>query len=381
MIYVHIPFCRSLCTYCGFYSEVAAKCRKAEDAGRQEELFGRFADALEAEVRMRGQEITDEKNTLYIGGGTPSVLPLSVYERLLSALRESGHGGPFEEFTFEVNPEDIVEKGEDYVRGLMGLGVNRISMGVQSFDDGILKFMNRRHNAAVAREAYAILENAGIGNISIDLIFGLPQLSDAQWADTLTDALAISPSGRLPQHISAYQLSVEPGSMLDRLVGKGRFEEASEELCQRQYRILCEALSAAGYRHYEISNFAQPGYAAVHNSAYWTHIPYVGFGPGAHSFVGSERQWNLPDLKAYIADPGSVREYETLDDEQLALEKIMLALRTSDGIEASFLEEHCDRGALARAMEIGALVGSGDGRIRIPESRFFVSDGIIADIV
>ena len=381
MIYVHIPFCRSLCTYCGFYSEVAAKCRKAEDAGRQEELFGRFADALVAEVRMRGQEITDNRNTLYIGGGTPSVLPLCVYERLLSALRESGHGGPFEEFTFEVNPEDIVEKGEDYVRGLMELGVNRISMGVQSFDDGILKFMNRRHNAAVAREAYAILENAGIGNISIDLIFGLPQLSDAQWSDTLTDALAISPSGRLPQHISAYQLSVEPGSMLDRLVGKGRFEEASEELCQRQYRMLCEALSAAGYRHYEISNFAQPGYAAVHNSAYWRHIPYVGFGPGAHSFVGSERQWNLPDLKAYIADPGSVREYETLDDEQLALEKIMLALRTSDGIEASFLEEHCDRGALARAMEIGALVGSGDCRIRIPESRFFVSDGIIADIV
>ncbi|MBQ2111922.1 MAG: radical SAM family heme chaperone HemW [Bacteroidales bacterium] len=381
MIYVHIPFCRSLCTYCGFYSEVAAKCRKAEDAGRQEELFGRFADALEAEVRMRGQEITDEKNTLYIGGGTPSVLPLSVYERLLSALRESGHGGPFEEFTFEVNPEDIVEKGEDYVRGLMGLGVNRISMGVQSFDDGILKFMNRRHNAAVAREAYAILENAGIGNISIDLIFGLPQLSDAQWSDTLTDALAISPSGRLPQHISAYQLSVEPGSMLDRLVGKGRFEEASEELCQRQYRMLCEALSAAGYSHYEISNFAQPGYAAVHNSAYWRHIPYVGLGPGAHSFVGSERQWNLPDLKAYIVNPGSVREYETLDDEQLALEKIMLALRTSDGIEASFLEEHCDRGALARAMEIGALVRSDDCRIRIPESRFFVSDGIIADIV
>lgn len=381
MIYVHIPFCRSLCTYCGFYSEVAAKCRKAEDAGRQEELFGRFADALEAEVRMRGQEITDEKNTLYIGGGTPSVLPLSVYERLLSALRESGHGGPFEEFTFEVNPEDIVEKGEDYVRGLMGLGVNRISMGVQSFDDGILKFMNRRHNAAVAREAYAILENAGIGNISIDLIFGLPQQSDAQWSDTLTDALAISPSGRLPQHISAYQLSVEPGSMLDRLVGKGRFEEASEELCQRQYRMLCEALSAAGYSHYEISNFAQPGYAAVHNSAYWRHIPYVGLGPGAHSFVGSERQWNLPDLKAYIVNPGSVREYETLDDEQLALEKIMLALRTSDGIEASFLEEHCDRGALARAMEIGALVRSDDCRIRIPESRFFVSDGIIADIV
>ena len=435
MIYVHIPFCRSFCTYCDFYSEVAAKCRGAENERKQEELFGQYADALVAEVKARGQEITDDANTLYIGGGTPSVLPLYVFERLLEALRECGHGGPYDEFTVEVNPEDIVDKGEDYVRGLLDLGVNRISMGVQSFDDGILKFMNRRHSAAVAREAYAILENAGVRNISVDLIFGLPQLSDNQWKDTLKYVLEISPSGRRPQHISAYQLSVEPGSMLARLVEKGRFEEASDELCERQYSMLCEALLRAGYHHYEISNFAQPGYEAVHNSAYWKHIPYVGFGPGAHSFgdgsrcqmyesgifppsrecvkqpsglleraaCGSRegrgpldrvggghcntltrrlvRQWNLPDLQAYIADPLSVQEYEELDDEQLILEKIMLALRTSEGINATFLEEYCDPQALARAIEGGSLVRLAGGRIRIPESRFFVSDSIIADIV
>ena len=435
MIYVHIPFCRSFCTYCDFYSEVAAKCRGAQDVRKQEELFSQFADALVAEVRMRGQEITDDTNTLYIGGGTPSVLPLCVFERLLEALREVGHGGPYDEFTVEVNPEDIVDKGEDYVKGLMALGVNRISMGVQSFDDEILKFMNRRHTAAVARNAYAILENAGVRNISVDLIFGLPQLSDDQWSDTLKKVLEISPSGRLPQHISAYQLSVEPGSMLARMVEKGRFEEASEELCEHQYSMLCEALAAAGYHHYEISNFAQTGFEAVHNSAYWKHIPYVGLGPGAHSFgdgsrcqmygsgifppsrecvkqpsglleraaCGSRegrgpldrvggghcntlarrlvRQWNRPDLKAYIADPVSVQENEILDEEQLTLEKIMLALRTSDGIEASFLEGHCDRVALARALECGSLVRIAGGRIRIPETRFFVSDSIIADIV
>ena len=435
MIYVHIPFCRSFCTYCDFYSEVAAKCRGVQDVRKQEELFSQFADALVAEVRMRGQEITDDTNTLYIGGGTPSVLPLCVFERLLEALREVGHGGPYDEFTVEVNPEDIVDKGEDYVKGLLATGVNRISMGVQSFDGGILKFMNRRHSASMAREAYAILENAGVRNISVDLIFGLPQLTDDQWSDTLKKVLEISPSGRLPQHISAYQLSVEPGSMLARMVEKGRFEEASEELCEHQYSMLCEALAAAGYHHYEISNFAQTGFEAVHNSAYWKHIPYVGLGPGAHSFgdgsrcqmygsgifppsrecvkqpsglleraaCGSRegrgpldrvggghcntlarrlvRQWNRPDLKAYIADPVSVQENEILDEEQLTLEKIMLALRTSDGIEASFLEGHCDRVALARALECGSLVRIAGGRIRIPETRFFVSDSIIADIV
>ncbi len=394
MIYVHIPFCRSFCTYCDFYSEVAAKCRKAEDAAGQDKMFARFGEALVSEVRFRADEISDVTNTLYIGGGTPSVLPLSVFERLLSALRDVGHGGPYDEFTVEVNPEDMVEKGESYVEGLLKLGVNRISMGVQSFDDDVLRFMNRRHDSATARKAYGILENAGVRNISIDLIFGLPQLSDTQWSDTLKKALDISGKGILPEHISSYQLSVEEGSMLARLVERGIWNEASEELCARQYSMLCETLAASGYNHYEISNFAQPGFEALHNSAYWKHVPYVGFGPGAHSFLmsglpgqsadvdgGFIRQWNKPDLQAYMAAPSAVQEYETLSGDQLVLEHIMLALRTAAGLPAAYLEAHCDPRALSRALAAGYLVPAHASRFRIPESRFFISDSIISELV
>ncbi len=411
MIYVHVPFCRSFCTYCDFYSEVAAKCRGAEDEDRQNGTFLRFSEALVSEVQLRADEITDDVNTLYIGGGTPSVLPLSVFERLLKALREAGHGGSFDEFTVEVNPEDIVEKGEAYVEGLLKLGVNRISMGVQSFDDSVLRFMNRRHDALAARKAYGILENAGVGNISIDLIFGLPQLSDGQWSDTLKKALEISPGGNLPKHISSYQLSVEEGSMLARMVERGLWSEASEELCSRQYDMLCETLSEVGYNHYEISNFALPGFEAVHNSAYWSHVPYVGLGPGAHSYLslsdtsgphgsgielpagcdrassGFIRRWNRPDLQAYLTDPSSIVEHESLTPDQLVLERIMLALRTSRGISADFLRVHCDPHALDNAIASGNLVPvihphfAPEMHYRIPESRFFISDSIISELV
>ncbi len=386
MVYVHVPFCRSFCTYCDFYSEVAAKCRKAEDAAGQDKLFSSFADALVSETRLRGHEITDGTNTLYIGGGTPSVLPLSVFGRLLDALGEVGHGGPYDEFTVEVNPEDIAERGEAYVEGLLKLGVNRVSMGVQSFDDGILKFMNRRHDAATARKAYAVLEAAGVSNISIDLIFGLPQLSDSQWYETLEQALSISPSGTLPRHISSYQLSVEEGSMLARLVDRGLWSEASEELCSRQYDILCETLRRAGYNHYEISNFALPGHEALHNSAYWKHVPYVGLGPGAHSFLATGdasfvRSWNKPDLQAYLADPSGIREYETLAPDQLVIEHIMLGLRTAQGLPESYLRTHCNPLALRHALDNGLLVPTLARNLRIPESRFFISDSIISDLV
>ena len=384
MIYVHVPFCRSFCTYCDFYSEVAHKCRKAEEEIRQETLFGDFAKALTVEVSLRAEEITDDVNTLYIGGGTPSVLPLSAFRDLLSALQDTGHGGPYDEFTIEVNPEDIVDKGPAYVEGLLEMGVNRISMGVQSFDDSVLKFMNRRHDSAVARKAYGILEDAGVSNISIDLIFGLPQLSSVAWSETLDKALHISPRGNLPQHISSYQLSVEPGSMLARLVEKGAWSEASEELCQEQYSALCSVLASAGYHHYEISNFAQPGFEARHNSAYWRHVPYVGLGPGAHSFLPSVRKWNRPDLQSYLAaaqggDFTSVQERETLDADQLTLERIMLGLRTSNGLPESYLRANCAPSALSRALAAGHLVSIGPN-LRIPESNFFISDSIIASL-
>lgn len=407
MIYVHVPFCRSFCTYCDFYSEVAPKCRQAEDAVSQNALFERYAEALAVEIRTRKEEIQSAcaasgVKTLYIGGGTPSVLPLGVFEKMLEALKEVGVPGEFTEFTVEVNPEDIVEKGAAYVEGLLGLGVNRISMGVQSFDDGILKWMNRRHDSATAVKAYQILEDAGVRNISIDLIFGLPQLSDDLWRETLEKALAISSCGVLPQHISSYQLSVEPGSMLAKLVERSKWSEASDELCQRQYDMLCETLAAAGYHHYEISNFGQPGFEAVHNSAYWKHVPYIGLGPGAHSFVGAascrsipasgpysenyERKWNEGNLNEYLkagesGDFTAVSGGETLDQEQLMMEKIMLGLRTSAGLQESVLRECCDTASLDRALAAGDLVHLPDGAVRIPESRFFVSDNIISSII
>ena len=387
MIYIHIPYCRSFCTYCDFYSEVASRCS----------TFGGYAEALSAEIAARSEEIRKNVNdpsgidTLYIGGGTPSVLPLHVFESVLDSLSRAGCTSCFKEFTVEVNPEDIVEKGHSYVEGLLRLGVNRISMGVQSFDDTILKWMNRRHDSARAVQAYSILEECGLDNISIDLIFGLPQLSSEDWEKGLDKALDISRTGRIPRHISAYQLSVEDGSALASLVAKGKWKEASDEVCARQYESLCTVLRDAGYHHYEISNFAQPGCEAVHNSAYWKHKPYVGLGPGAHSCLfeqgkGYVRQWNEADLGAYVnaGEKGNfeaVRSCEVLTAEQVVLEKVMLGLRTSEGLAEAFLVEHCDGTALSEALHSGNLYLLPDGHVRIPENRFFVSDNIISSLV
>lgn len=397
MIYVHVPFCRSFCTYCGFYSEAAPKCRGTEDILNQENRFEEYVSALEAEIRTRQNDIqrvfaSSGVNTLYIGGGTPSVLPLQMFGRLIAALKEAGHECRFEEFTVEVNPEDVVEKGLEYVKGLVALGVNRVSMGIQSFDDGILKWMNRRHSADQAVQAYRILEEAGVDNISIDLIFGLSQMSEAQWRETLDKALNISSQGLLPKHISAYQLSVEPDSMLEKLIAKGRWSEASDDVCERQYGILCEVLAEAGYNHYEISNFAQPSFEAVHNSAYWRHVPYIGLGPGAHSCLEGcapmalRRQWNKADLKAYMEAAGcgdfsAVQECEALDAEQIVLERIMLGLRTAAGVPGVYLREHCQKAELEDAFRCLNLATLENGNVRIPENRFFVSDNIIAGIV
>lgn len=380
MIYIHIPFCRSFCTYCDFYSEIASRCCKDEQT-----RFDSFASALSAEIASYAGASAGDVNTLYIGGGTPSVLPLSVFGRIVKALEDNGFGGPYDEFTVEVNPDDIVEKGEAYVEGLLRLGVNRISMGVQSFDDEILRWMNRRHDSAVAREAYAILERAGVPDTSVDLIFGLSQLSDDQWRSTLRSALAISPSGKFPSHISSYQLSVEPGSALASLVDRGVWTEASDDLCSRQYDILCSELRSAGYEHYEISNFALPGHRARHNSAYWNHSHYLGLGPGAHGFLDGRRFWNNPSLESYVqaaadGDFATVRGFEDLTDEQVVLERVMLGLRTSDGVDADFLRTHCPASSVDQALAAGNLVPEGT-RLRIPESRFFISDAIISELV
>lgn len=327
-------------------------------------------------------------NTLYIGGGTPSVLPLDVLRRIVDALLSSrslrrgentvGAQSPFEEFTVEVNPEDIVEKGGEYVRGLLETGVDRVSMGIQSFDDGILRWMNRRHSAAGAVEAFRILRRCGVRNISVDLIFGLSQLADDVWEDTIERALELA-----PEHLSAYQLSIEEGSALAKLVADGRYVEASDEQCRHQYDVLCQTLRQAGYHHYEISNFAKPGFEAVHNSAYWSRVPYIGLGPGAHSLTGDIRSWNSQELPHRSPD-GSLATYsrtsETLSPEDIRVERIMLSLRTDKGLEAAELYSLTDRAVINSLLSEGALEKQG-GSIRIPESRLFTSDEIIRELI
>jgi len=410
VIYVHVPFCRTFCTYCGFYSEICTW-----ESG----IVENYAAVLCREVEVRRDEIAAHaaggRNTLYIGGGTPSVLPLSVLSQIVASINNavsdgltcdtqqtvathglvSGRGlallggmseakseechmqtaeKNWEEFTVEVNPDDIVRGGIEYAKGLKALGVTRVSMGVQSFDDMVLKWMNRRHSAAEAEHAFGLLREAGFDNISIDLIFGFGDKgADGNWEKSVSSAVAMG-----PEHISAYQLSIEPDSALEKMIASGRFEEADEELCRSQYDYLCKALGSAGYVHYEVSNFALPGREARHNSGYWDHSPYVGLGPAAHSFDGRVRSWNVSDVKQYIA--GAERGSELLDEEQMAIEDVMLGLRTAAGVEAEHLRSLADGQALQTLLSEGALVEL-EGRFRIPADRFFVSDDIIARLL
>ncbi len=339
MIYVHVPFCKSFCVYCDFYSELACSDPSSREL---------YTEGLLKEVAERKEEIlsTSEVNTLYIGGGTPSVMPLSFFE---SVLKELPLGG-FDEFTVEVNPEDIVRNGEQYASGLRNLGVNRISMGVQSLDDTLLKWMGRRHDSARARQAFGILRQAGFSNISLDVIFGIGGLDSDTLLKTLDGIIELR-----PEHISAYQLSIEEGSALARLEKDGKYVQADEDTCSEQYYLICSRLREAGYEHYEISNWALPGYRARHNSAYWDRSPYVGLGPGAHSFLrqgGSQRRsWN--NQRPHGWSSGS----ETLTPEEIREETIMLGLRRKEGVEV-------------------------DGkRLSIPENKWFIADGIIADLI
>ena len=386
MLYLHVPFCRSFCTYCGFYSEI---CRK--DGPH----FDEYAEAVIGETRTRSEEISmnaaaeNSADTIYIGGGTPSVLPLDVLERIVEAIDKACGKASFREFTFEANPEDLAGKGAEYVRALSALGVNRFSLGLQSFDDGILRWMNRRHNAERAAEACGIVRQASPkASLSIDIIFGLSQLTDSLWEDTLSKAISLH-----PEHISAYQLSVEEGSALAEMVSDGRYSEASEEQSRRQYDFLCSRLRQAGYHHYEISNFALPGHEAVHNSAYWRRVPYVGLGPGAHSFSrnpqdnSETRSWNSQELPHRLPDGRLAtysRTFETLTPEDRRVERIMLPLRTDAGIPAAELYSLAEASTVGRLVSEGALETfrhSDTDCLRIPENRYFTSDEIIRELV
>ncbi|MBP5488122.1 MAG: radical SAM family heme chaperone HemW [Bacteroidales bacterium] len=362
MIYVHVPFCKSFCRYCDFYSELT--CGKPEE-------YDAYIDEICAEARLRSGEIreSDEQlKTLYIGGGTPSVMPLRFFFDLKKALPE----GPYREFTVEVNPDDIVGRGYEFVRMLREVGVNRVSMGVQSLDDGLLRWMGRRHDSAAARAAFQILRAGGIDNISLDIIFGIKGLTDEMLSRTLDGIVEMG-----PEHISAYQLSIEEGSQLAKDISEGKYEELPDGQCAAQYKLICERLREAGYRHYEISNWARAGREAVHNSAYWRRVPYVGLGPGAHSLernVDDNAPGGLRDTRSWNSEAltGWTRSFEVLTPEEIREESIMLGLRTAGGIDAALV---------AGRKELPEGLISEDGRIRIPEDKWFVADSIIADLI
>ena len=385
MIYIHVPFCRSFCTYCDFYSEVC---------GREAVAFEQYTDDICAEIRARRDEIAAATGvrTLYIGGGTPSVLPLECLQKIVGELKlaeapvrpgrdssESGQEfGPWEEFTIEVNPEDIVERGADYVRSLLALGVNRISMGVQSLDDGMLRWMNRRHSANGAREAWRIISEAGQGkhwqlDRSVDLISGVPGMDLAMLERTVDEVLEWR-----PEHVSAYQLSVEDGSALAGMIARGQVAELPDEDCRTQYDLLCRKLAAAGYHHYEISNWALPGHEAVHNSAYWTRQPYVGLGPGAHSLEILPRQKRPKTsgpLKKNLGGPSKSAENDGAPGPELQIRK-WNSKRTT-----GWAEEGREVLSPEEIREETVMLLARTDRGPFPESDWFVADDLIADLL
>lgn len=316
MIYLHIPFCHRKCTYCAFYSVVAAGDRQA------------YVDALCKELVMRRHEAGHPVRTVYFGGGTPSVLSVGQLGQIVDALAAHYDIGAVEEATLEANPEDLTP---EYLHALAALGFfNRISIGVQSFSDSDLKMLNRRHSALQAVEAVHNAFDAGFNNISIDLIYGLPHSDTEQWRENLRQVEQLPVS-----HLSAYALTIEPGTILAKQVVSGRIVTVGEEEVLRQYGALCMWAGEHRFEQYEISNFCRPGCKARHNSRYWDRTPYLGVGAAAHSFDGEYRRWNVADVKQYVDSVAA--GHIAHEEEQLGLkdahnEYLMTALRTVEGI-------------------------------------------------
>lgn len=370
-LYLHIPFCRTRCIYCDFYSTVG------------EEGQTRYVEALLSEWRLRRGELRGESvDTIYIGGGTPSQLSPRLLERLFEGLSADIDMGHCREITFEANPDDVTPA---YAAVLEVLPVDRVSMGVQSFSDENLRFLRRRHTAAQALDAVTHLWRAGFSRISIDLIYGLPGQTPASLIHDLQQAVALD----LP-HISAYNLIYEEGTPLDRMRNCGLVQECDESLSLQLFETTVDVLAAAGYEHYEISNFARPGEFARHNTAYWQGIPYLGLGPSAHSYDGVCRRSNPPDLRHYIAsvEQGkTIFDTEFLDADTRYNDRVITSLRTMwgldlDAVAADFGEErrrYCLRMA-RRYIENGLLDVSG-GRLKLTRRGVFVSDGVMADLL
>lgn len=378
-LYIHIPFCASRCIYCGFYSTTAVASQD------------RYTDALCREMQMQKDYLLKaldatphmELSTVYLGGGTPSQLSGENLEKLFDTIYNKVYQDQLPvsataEVTIECNPDDITPQ---FASILSSLPVNRVSMGVQTFSDERLKFLRRRHSAREVDQAIGRLRQAGIDNISIDLMFGFPQETMADWRIDLQQALSLE-----VEHISAYSLMYEEGTVLYRLQQEKKVREAEEETSLAMYNLLIDELTAHGFEHYEISNFARPGFRSRHNSSYWQAVSYLGLGASAHSYNGYSRQWNVADIRQYIEaiERGVLpAEIETLDADTRYNDRIATALRTREGIDLSALEKPYQTYLKELAtphIRRGHLVLK-DGCLALSRSGIFISDSIMADLM
>lgn len=372
-IYIHIPFCKSRCIYCGFYSTT------------NKELKERYVDALIREIHMRKDDFArlgtslspSSISTVYFGGGTPSSLSVCDIERIVGALESTFNGTP-SEVTLEMNPDDVTK---DYIKAVRQMGINRISMGIQTFDDSRLQFIRRRHNASQAEEAVMTIREEGIHNVSIDLMFGFPNQTMDEWVTDIDKAIALHPT-----HISAYSLMYEEDTPLFRMLQKGEINQIDDETSLAMYTELINRLTANGYEHYEISNFAMPGYRSVHNSSYWHDTPYLGFGAAAHSYNKDTRSWNIPDLKKYIESIESgvlPSESEVIDADTHYNDLITTALRTREGLNLDDLPQKYREYALVNARKSISehLLEATDSHIRLTREGLFVSDMVMSELI
>lgn len=377
-LYIHVPFCQSRCIYCDFYSTIFGR-----------DMQRAYVDALCREMaERRGEAEHHAVPTVYFGGGTPSMLPDDALEQVLTALRSAFHVIDEAELTLEANPDDVTPERAARWRAM---GINRVSLGVQSFQDAILTVLRRRHTAAEARQAVQTLVAAGLTNVSIDLIYGLPGHDLTLWRQDVAEALALPVT-----HLSAYALTIEEGTALAAMRTMGTVGEVDEEDSLSMYELLLDATAQAGFEHYEISNFSRPGYRSRHNGSYWRGTPYIGLGPGAHSFDGNgTRRQNLPDVKRYtaalLATPArpTPAMVERLSAAERADERIFTALRTCDGLDlhrlaADFGNDICRTVLSAAAPHIaaGRLVhDAAHDVLRLSRRGLFVSDDVMSDLM
>lgn len=321
-IYFHIPFCKTKCTYCDFFSKTDFNQKT------------RVLRAMLLEMERRENYLTDKNiATVYFGGGTPSILSIDDIKQLLEALKKHFILLPHAEITLEANPDDL---SFEYLKSLRKIGINRLSMGIQSFDDEQLAFINRRHTSQTALHAVKNAQQAGFDNISIDLIYGLPLQTMESWKIQLEKAFTLN-----VQHISAYGLTYEKNTVLWEQRQQGKVTVADDELMIAMYEHLVEKCAENGFEQYEISNFAKNGFRSRHNSAYWTQTPYLGIGPSAHSYDGASRQWNIPSIITYCKNIEEEKPYferEELTENDQYNDYVMVRLRTREGIDLEYIQ-------------------------------------------